>query len=205
MYRKRLKQLMKEQHLNRTSFADKLGISRQSMGFYLSGERIPKVDIFEKMARTLNVSADYLLGLTDLRTVDRNFQAAIQALNISEKAGKTILYFCCAGEAEKEALERLLDIDVLNVPIYDLIKMIECYKVFCRPSTNTPENIPEPNPEHITPFGEGILFSSGEAIMHYAREATNGIYERLMMTNKMPDLDDMDLVDNNDTESEKQN
>lgn len=47
------------------SFAEACHISEVSMSRYLSGDRSPKAAAIARMARVLNVSTDYLLGLED--------------------------------------------------------------------------------------------------------------------------------------------
>ena len=46
-----------------TEFADKLDLSRQTVGFYLNGERIPDSETLIKICKNCKVSADWLLGL----------------------------------------------------------------------------------------------------------------------------------------------
>lgn len=50
-------------------FAKKLGISKPTMGFYLSGQRIPDALTLRDIANKCDVSADYLLGLSDAADV----------------------------------------------------------------------------------------------------------------------------------------
>lgn len=61
----RMKQLLKESHLSITEFSESIGISRQSVGFYLNGNRQPSAEHIKKICESLNVSADWLLGLSD--------------------------------------------------------------------------------------------------------------------------------------------
>ena len=42
-----------------------IGITRQSYTFYESGRTIPSATVIKKMAQAFDVSADYLLGLSD--------------------------------------------------------------------------------------------------------------------------------------------
>ena len=46
-------------------FAEFLGISRPTVGFYENGSRLPDALTLRKIAEKCNVSADWLLGLTD--------------------------------------------------------------------------------------------------------------------------------------------
>ena len=67
-------------------FAEFLGISRPTVGFYESGERIPDAITLEKIARRCNVSADWLLGLSDNPSVEENNQITQKTLGLSPEA-----------------------------------------------------------------------------------------------------------------------
>ena len=67
-------------------FAEFLGISRPTVGFYESGERIPDVITLERIARRCSVSADWLLGLSDNPSIKENNQIAQKTLGISPEA-----------------------------------------------------------------------------------------------------------------------
>ena len=67
-------------------FAEFLGISRPTVGFYESGERIPDAITLERIARRCNVSADWLLGLSDNPSVKENNQVAQKTLGLSPEA-----------------------------------------------------------------------------------------------------------------------
>ena len=47
-------------------FARFLGLSRQTVWFYLNGDRIPNALRLKSIAEKCNVSADWLLGLTEV-------------------------------------------------------------------------------------------------------------------------------------------
>lgn len=65
---KRLKQLRKELNMTQKELADKLGISRAAVGLYEQGKRNVDNDTLLKLSEIFNVSADYLLGNTDIKT-----------------------------------------------------------------------------------------------------------------------------------------
>lgn len=64
----RIKQLRKEKQLSQLDLARHLNISNTTLSQYESGKRIPGDEIKIKMARFFNVSIDYLLGCTDVRS-----------------------------------------------------------------------------------------------------------------------------------------
>ena len=51
--------------LNRTSLSERIGVKRQTIGYYLSGESQPNADTLAKLAEALDISSDWLLGLSD--------------------------------------------------------------------------------------------------------------------------------------------
>lgn len=60
--------------MTQTQFADMLGLSRPTVSLYESGERIPDAVTLRIIAEKCNVSADYLLGLREDPTADRDVQ-----------------------------------------------------------------------------------------------------------------------------------
>lgn len=55
--------------LTQAEMAEKLGISRSTIGMYETGAREPDFETLEKIADFFNVDIDYLLGRTDKTTL----------------------------------------------------------------------------------------------------------------------------------------
>lgn len=66
-FAKRLSELRNEFKLTQKELADKLGVSRGTIGMYEIGQRDPDTDTLLKLSELFNVSVDYLLGNTDIR------------------------------------------------------------------------------------------------------------------------------------------
>lgn len=79
LFRERLKSLRGEKSLQEAAQA--LGISRATLGYYENGDRKPDIEILTKIANYYNVSSDYLLGLTNIKSLK------IEDRIISEKTG----------------------------------------------------------------------------------------------------------------------
>lgn len=73
-----------------TEFAAFLEMSRQTVGFYLNGDRIPDALNLRQICKKCNVSADWLIGLTDTRTLDIKLKAVTRYTGLSEKAIEAI-------------------------------------------------------------------------------------------------------------------
>lgn len=66
--------------------ADKIGVSRQNIGKWLSGSTTPDIETLCKIADAYNVTTDYLLGRTLNKTTDTELQAVCEYTGLSEKA-----------------------------------------------------------------------------------------------------------------------
>ena len=79
-----------EQHTKKPrtldELADEFGAARQTVAHWFSGASTPNIEVLVKMAQFYNVSADYLLGLSDTVSVDVNVKAAMEYTGLSEEA-----------------------------------------------------------------------------------------------------------------------
>lgn len=66
----KLKSLRIEKNLTQKQVADRIGLAVSAVSSYESGTRYPSYDILVKLTRIFHVSADYLLGITNQRTID---------------------------------------------------------------------------------------------------------------------------------------
>lgn len=65
MFKTRIKELRNKHNLTMSELGDKLGVGKSAIAGYESGQRNPKIETLHKLSSIFNVSADYLLGLTD--------------------------------------------------------------------------------------------------------------------------------------------
>lgn len=63
-FSKHLKELMEENKDTQSDLAASIDVQRQSISYYLSGDRNPGADVIKRIAEKYNVSADWLLGLS---------------------------------------------------------------------------------------------------------------------------------------------
>lgn len=61
----RLRQIRKDLGETQDEFAARIGTSKQVLSRYENGQRIPKISLLERYARSLGVSVDYLMGNTE--------------------------------------------------------------------------------------------------------------------------------------------
>lgn len=60
-----LRELLEEYNLTQTDFAIKIGVKQAQVSEWLKGKCKPSYDILRNMAVVFNISADYLLGLSE--------------------------------------------------------------------------------------------------------------------------------------------
>lgn len=64
-FKKRLKEEIKLSGMTTKELGDKVGVSNEMITQYYTTSKMPSLATFEKLCRALDVSADYLLGLSD--------------------------------------------------------------------------------------------------------------------------------------------
>lgn len=68
-FRPRLRDAMKSAGLNVTELAEAMDMTRPAISMYLSGRRIPETVSLIRLCKVLDISADYLLGLSQDSTI----------------------------------------------------------------------------------------------------------------------------------------
>lgn len=86
VFSKRLKELRQEYGLTIEEFANKVGISKSSVGYYENQNRVPDIIVAGRMADVLNVSADYLIGRSNARTQMPKLKSVCDKIGLSDKS-----------------------------------------------------------------------------------------------------------------------
>ena len=84
IFRERFRAIRASMNMSQAAFADFLGLSRPTIGFYeradMNNGRIPDADTLKLICEKCNVSADYLLGISDEKTAgDVNAYTGLEA------------------------------------------------------------------------------------------------------------------------------
>ena len=106
VFKERLYELMGNQYA--TEFAEKLGLTRQTVGFYLNGDRIPDAITLRQICDRCQVSADYLIGLSKEQKRDPDRQAVYEYLGLHQNA---ITNVRSLPLSEKQVLNAILSQD----------------------------------------------------------------------------------------------
>lgn len=80
----RFRELMDNTETKREEIATALGVSTVAIGQYYNGEALPSIEKLIKIADFFNVSTDYLLGRTDVSTIDAEIKAICKYTGLSE-------------------------------------------------------------------------------------------------------------------------
>jgi len=106
-----LENLIDEGEDNMQKQAQQMDISPQTLYKYLSKTdgkpptSICGIDKLVRIARYYNVSTDYLLGLTDIKTTDIDIKLACKTLGLTEEAAKAIISLRSNAESQINIME----------------------------------------------------------------------------------------------------
>ena len=81
VFQKRFRELRGD--LPQAQFAEKIGLSRPTVGLYESGKRIPDIEVLTLIAEKCDVSADWLLGLSEYPTKDIALSSVCEYTDLS--------------------------------------------------------------------------------------------------------------------------
>lgn len=84
-----LKKEMRAQGIERKQMVERVHISLSALASYIRGENVPPLDVAERLADTLGVSVDYLLGKTSQKEVQTSDDKMYLALAMTENGCST--------------------------------------------------------------------------------------------------------------------
>ena len=112
----RISSEMERKGINNTDLGLALGVSDVSVGYWRHGRRVPSLQQVVAMAQYFDVSADFLLGLSDSPNRARSLA---DDLGLSDKA--IVNMRAIAGESDKrDMLDRLLKFSGLDSVLADI-------------------------------------------------------------------------------------
>ena len=82
MFGDQIKALRQAAKLNQVQLAEKLNVSKQSVSNWENNNIMPSIDMLIRISKTFSVSADYLLGLDDQRTLNVTGLSAEQIFHL---------------------------------------------------------------------------------------------------------------------------
>ncbi|WP_236876528.1 helix-turn-helix domain-containing protein, partial [Clostridioides difficile] len=105
----RIANLRKELDINQKELATKVGITEASLSRYENNLREPKSEIIVRLAKALETSTDYLLGVNDNTKISKEDKLIIENLSVSEKTKKLLEKIYSLEKEDREAIEKMID------------------------------------------------------------------------------------------------
>ncbi|MDS1004925.1 helix-turn-helix transcriptional regulator [Clostridium sporogenes] len=125
MFGDRLKDLRERKQLTQNEFASILGIGRTTLSHYELNNREPDFETLEKIANYFDVSIDYLVGRTNLKTFDEYvFHNDFQALSEKLESANPEVRKMVVNILDKIFLSIFYPIDDNNVEFLTKLKKI---------------------------------------------------------------------------------
>lgn len=90
--------------------AKEIGVQDNAISYFVKGARTPNTEQIIKIAKYLNVSADYLLGLADVQTLDIDTKAICERTGLPEAAHDVLF-----GKKTQDGLEFLFGEDGMEI------------------------------------------------------------------------------------------
>ena len=101
VFGKRLKELRKANGYTIEQFADMVGISKSTLGYYENDKRMPDIKILSRIADTLNVNADYLIGRTNTTAQKGKMKTVCEFTGLSDSAAEYLAQLVKNKDYEK--------------------------------------------------------------------------------------------------------
>ena len=104
-------------------FGKRVGINRNTIASYLKNkDKKPDTDQLIKISRACNVSTDWLLGLSDVRSSEPDVQSACKYTGLSEKAVENIKRY--NRDDENSIVKKMKFIDAVNFMLENEISLM---------------------------------------------------------------------------------
>ena len=127
---KRIEQCRKEAGLTQQQLADEFGVQRQIIGYYENGSRKPDIDMLSILADRFLTTTDYLLGLTDVKTVDKDIRFIREYIGLNDESIRYLHEWHLGNDSEIDFINHALRL--WNASFFSLASMykdrLEYYK-----------------------------------------------------------------------------
>lgn len=118
VFQERFSNLMKERGITQAEASDGIGVTRQAISLYATGKRTPDINSLYRICDFFKVSADYFLGLSDVRSKDLDIKSISKKTGLNEDSIKMITAF---NNKEKPFTSHTLNNSLLNDGLNSLL------------------------------------------------------------------------------------
>lgn len=142
VFPERLREAMQGHGVTQQELAEYVGKSRQAIGYYADGSSSPDWVTLAKIAQYFGVSADWLLGMTDVQSTDIDVQQICNYLGLSEQS----VLFLHSESADTDAISAFDRLLRTNGKLFHRLNVI-LFMAFQHRDVH-------PHPRISTPFAE---------------------------------------------------
>lgn len=104
----RLSEIMKEKKVSQETLASAIGVKRQTVSLYKTGQSSPNAEQLCKIAHFFSISADWLLGISETKSQDSDIQQICKQTGISEDIVNW-LRICSKGQQNKQSNSQIIN------------------------------------------------------------------------------------------------
>ncbi|MDD3305571.1 MAG: helix-turn-helix transcriptional regulator [Acetobacterium sp.] len=119
VFKDRLSELMEERDINQRELADEIGISKQTISFYVNGKRLPDIDNFNLICEFFKVSADYMLGKTKSKSINMEISTMHEKIGLSDEAIIILEKLKNKDSELLPLLSRIIEQEIINIEDID--------------------------------------------------------------------------------------
>ena len=123
---KRIIELRESKGETQQELADAINITRQSLSRYELATRTINIDVLGKLAQHFNVTTDYLMGLSDVKSTEQDMKIACEVTGLSEKA---MQFFCSFVNNIKEEIKHTESAFKSQVEIGNIFKCMKLNEI----------------------------------------------------------------------------
>lgn len=127
MFAQRLKELRTERQLSQSDLASALNISNRTISMYEQENSEPNIEILIKIAKYFGVSADYLLGLTNVKEINPEVSFMSNYLGLSERTIKELHEYAFYSQKNNHIKQKLDTLNLLFSPECEILDHITDY------------------------------------------------------------------------------
>ena len=137
IFSSRLKQLVEDEYSSITAAGKKANIVQPTMSTYVNGKRLPDAMMLRRLCEAFKVSADWLLGLSDTRSVEADAHSAVNYTGLSPEAVEVL--HSHLSRRNLDTLSRLLVVESMSDILEPISKAVDIQKKSIHRKTESAE------------------------------------------------------------------